>query len=86
MTRQRLWMLMVVCVYAGCASHPRSETQTVVSDVLREQDARENCKQSRFKYCQHDADEQARCACVRYEDVFGPAWGPLSQQGPVGQQ
>lgn len=79
MNRQQLWILALVCMCAGCASHPASETQQVTSNILREQHARENCKQSRFKYCQDDPDGEKSCTCVRYEDVFGPAWGPLSQ-------
>jgi len=79
MNPKRLWILAVVCVYAGCASNPPSETGAVVSDVLRDHRAREVCQQSQIRYCEHDVDGKAMCACKRYEDVFGPTWGPASQ-------
>jgi hypothetical protein len=79
MKRRHLWLLAVVGLYAGCAAHPRSETQAVASRILHERSAAKNCKHQQIYYCQTDVNSKA-CACVDYRDVFGPMWGPASGQ------
>jgi hypothetical protein len=79
MKRQRLWILAVISLYAGCAAHPASETQAVASRALHERPASRNCQQQQIYYCVSNVNSET-CACRDYRDVLGPAWGPLSGQ------
>ena len=70
MKRQPLWMLVIVCLYAGCAARPPSEAQAVVSKILRERPANVSCKPSDMNYCEVDVDGRKYCSCVAREAVF----------------
>jgi hypothetical protein len=72
MQRKQLWMLMIVCLYAGCVARPASETQAVASRVLHERPSGAICKLPQMSYCEVEVTGKKNCICVSREDVFGP--------------
>jgi hypothetical protein len=72
MQRRPLWILAIVCLYAGCATHPpSSETQAMVDRIARERPSNAYCELPRISYCEADVLGKKHCACVQRHEVFG---------------
>jgi hypothetical protein len=70
MKPQLLWVLMVACVCAGCASRPVSEARALASEVVRQPTNRMICNSGDIRYCDVDASGEKRCGCVEYRSLF----------------
>jgi hypothetical protein len=51
MGRKIFVLVLLGCVTTGCATIPRSETENLVSDVVRDSYATTSCARSEVKYC-----------------------------------
>jgi hypothetical protein len=71
MKRKPLWILIVVCLYAGCVARPPSEAQVVVSKILHEQRTKVSCRPVDVRYCEADVDGLKYCTCVNRDAVLG---------------
>ena len=71
MNRKPWWILVLVCFYAGCATHPPSETQAVVSRIARERPEVVSCKIQYIRLCEADVDGRLSCRCAPRIQVLG---------------
>jgi len=71
MSRKPWWILILVCCYAGCSTHPPSEAQAVVSRIVRERPQGVSCAIPYIRYCQAEMDGRLSCVCAHRYEVFG---------------
>jgi hypothetical protein len=71
MKRKLSWVLMVLCLCAGCATRPASEAQVLVSEIVRETPSNVSCGMGDVRYCEVEVTGEQHCTCVDHRALFG---------------
>jgi hypothetical protein len=68
------WCVSIaVALVAGCATQPASESEVLVSGIVRHQSSNIQCGIGTVRYCEVDViDRSKQCGCVDSRAMLGP--------------
>jgi hypothetical protein len=72
MNRAFLCVIGAVCLVAGCATRPASESEVLVTEIMRSQSPNIICHPGDIRHCEIEVDRERTCTCVEASRLLGP--------------